>query len=515
MKIAGIIINYRTAEMSARAADALLVELEKAGTCHLYLVDNDSGDGSLAHLQQEAVRRNWGDRVSVIAAPRNGGYGYGINLAIERSLANEDLPEYFYVLNSDAFADEGSVVRLVEFMDDNPDAGLAGSHVHGPDGTSQGAAFRFPSVYSELESTAGIGALSRMLSEYIVSLPAPTEDRSIDWVPGTSMILRRHAIDQVGLFDEAFFLYFEEVDYCRRLQRAGWKCFYVADAPITHIGCVSTGMLDHERRMPRYWFESRHRYFMKHHGRAYTAVSDAAWIAGHVVGGVKRRLIGRGVASRPHMLTDFITASLRDLPLKRRPRPDEARVEPKNADGKPSLAPPADTRAVETMSLRELIAEDVGTYERDLLSPGLWAMLAHRVGRRAATMPSGPAQAALEGTYQVLFTAVDWVWGIHLPKSVRVGRRVRLWHNGCMLLTAREIGNDVHIRHDTTFGPVRGREPGARPVIEDRADIGSGVCVLGEVTVGHDATVGANSVVMKNVPPKAMVLGVPARIVPS
>ena len=97
-----------------------------------------------------------------------------------------------------------------------------------------------------------------------------------------------------------------------------------------------------------------------------------------------------------------------------------------------------------------------------------------------------------------MFTAVDWVWGIHLPRSVQVGRRVRIWHNGCMVLSARAIGNDVHIRHDTTFGPAprlratrHARAPLEElPVIEDRADIGSGVCVLGAVTVGHDAMVG-------------------------
>jgi serine O-acetyltransferase len=95
-----------------------------------------------------------------------------------------------------------------------------------------------------------------------------------------------------------------------------------------------------------------------------------------------------------------------------------------------------------------------------------------------------------------------------------------------MVLSARAIGNDVHIRHDTTFGPApRGTRDDDDdcdqplledlPAIEDRADIGSGVCVLGAVTVGHDAMVGANSVVMKSVPPHATVLGVPARIIPA
>jgi serine O-acetyltransferase len=121
----------------------------------------------------------------------------------------------------------------------------------------------------------------------------------------------------------------------------------------------------------------------------------------------------------------------------------------------------------------------------------------------------------------VLATAADWVWGIDLPRSAQVGRRVRIWHSGGMVLGARAIGNDVHLRHDTTFGPARGHGEydaaplDALPAIEDRADIGSGVCVLGPVTVGHDAMVGANSLVLKSVPPHATVLGVPARIVPA
>jgi serine O-acetyltransferase len=123
---------------------------------------------------------------------------------------------------------------------------------------------------------------------------------------------------------------------------------------------------------------------------------------------------------------------------------------------------------------------------------------------------------ALGAAYKTMFTAVDWMWGIHLPRSVELGRRVRLWHNGCMLLMARSIGNDVHLRHDTTFGPLRGTAstPENLPVIEDRADIGSGACVLGAVHVGHDAVIGANTVVMKNVQPHTTVLGVPARMVP-
>lgn len=510
MKVAGIIVNYRTPEMTARAVDALLPEMERAGSSHVYVVDNDSGDGSFAQLQQEALRRGWSPRVTLLQSMRNGGYGYGINLAVEKVFSLEERPDYLYVINSDAFPDQGSVERLIAFMDSHPDAGIAGSHVHGTDGVAQGCAFRFPTVWSEFESTAGIGAISRFLSLRVVSMPPPPDDAQVDWVSGTSMLIRFKAMEQVGLLDESFFLYFEEVDYCQRLRRAGWKSYYVADAPITHIGCVSTGMLDLTRRMPRYWFESRHCYFMKHHGRAYAIAADGAWLVGHVVGSIKRTLLRRGPPSRPSLLTDFCAASLRNV-FSRKLAPEQAYVQPKTQG---SVAP-VDKRSPEEMGLLELLAEDLRTYERDLWQPGLWALIAHRIGRRAMAMKRGPVRAALTLVYEALFTVVDLAWGIHLGRSVRVGRRVRIWHFGCILLNALEIGNDVHIRHGTTLGPLRRSSAEHLPVIQDRVDMGSGVAVLGPVVVGHDAIVGANSVIMKDVPPYATMLGVPARIVPA
>jgi N-acetylglucosaminyl-diphospho-decaprenol L-rhamnosyltransferase len=509
MKVAGILVNYRTAEMTARAAAALLGELTTVGPHHVYVVDNDSQDGSMDVLRREAQARGLGERVTLIAAPRNGGYGYGINLAIEQAFRRTDRPEYVYVINTDAFPDRGSLDRLCAFMDAHPDAGIVSSLIHGTDGSTQGAGFRFPTVWSELEGTLGFGPVSRVLRDRVVAIPPSDESREVDWVPGTSMLIRARALDQVGLFDEGFFLYFEETDFCQRLRRRGWKCYYVAGAPITHIGCVSTGMLDESRRMPRYWFDSRHRYFLKHHGRAYAAICDVAWAAGHVMGGAKRALQRRAVGGRPHMLEDFIRAGLRNLMTMRRAAPDEAQVEPK-AQRDPAGP---DARSADELGLLELLAEDFATYDRKPLEPGLWSVMTHRLGRRAASAPTVPGRVAVETGYQVLSTAIDWVWGIHLPRTVTLGRRVRIWHSGCIVLRARAIGDDVHIRHDTTFGPLRADED-ALPVIEDRCDIGSGACVLGDVTVGHDAMVGANSVVLRSVPPGAMVIGVPARIVP-
>ncbi len=176
-----------------------------------------------------------------------------------------------------------------------------------------------------------------------------------------------------------------------------------------------------------------------------------------------------------------------------------------------------DKRSAEELSLRELLAEDFTTHDRLWLEPGFWAVAAHRLGTRASRVSPAALRRPLLSAHKVLTTAIDWVWGICLPNTTRVGRRFRIWHHGSILLNARSIGDDVHIRQDTTFGPVRQADAGrpeCLPVIEDGVDIGSGACVVGDVHVGKGAFVGANSVVTQQVPPGVVVFGVPARIIP-
>ncbi|HEY5285348.1 MAG TPA: glycosyltransferase family 2 protein [Polyangia bacterium] len=313
MKTAGIVVNYRTPELTVQVVNALRAEMRALEPFCIYLVDNASGDKSIPFFKEAAERDHWQGEVELIEAPRNGGFGYGINQAVRRALALEAPPDYFYILNSDAFADPGSLPRLVAFLDSHPDAGLAGSHIRGTDGSTQVSRFRFPSVWSEIETSASVGLLTRLLRNYVVSQPVPTSDCEVDWISGTSMLVRRTTFEKSGLFDEGYFLYFEEIDFCHSARKAGFKSYFVADAPITHIGAVSTGMVDETRRMPTYWFDSRYRYFRKHHGAAYATACDVARAVGLVIWHTKERALGRPGRGRPRMLRDFVSASWKNL----------------------------------------------------------------------------------------------------------------------------------------------------------------------------------------------------------
>jgi serine O-acetyltransferase len=115
--------------------------------------------------------------------------------------------------------------------------------------------------------------------------------------------------------------------------------------------------------------------------------------------------------------------------------------------------------------------------------------------------------------YRFLSAWAELIGGIHLPYTVKLGRRVRIWHHGGIVLHARSIGDDVHIRHCTTFGVATKDRQRAIPVIEDRVDIGCGTCILGNVTIGHDSLIGANAVVISDVPPYSTAVGIPARVI--
>jgi serine O-acetyltransferase len=186
-------------------------------------------------------------------------------------------------------------------------------------------------------------------------------------------------------------------------------------------------------------------------------------------------------------------------------RPDDADLPPLNP-GDRNLNPPG-------IGLLALLREDLRTYDHDPFEPGFWAVAMHRFGNWRMGIRPKLVRAPFSLAYRFLSRVVELIAGIHLPYTVRLGRRVRIWHHGGIVLHARSIGDDVHIRHNTTFGVAARGRLRALPTIEDRVDIGCGTCILGDVIVGHDSIIGANAVVVTDIPPYATAVGNPARVI--
>ncbi|MFO0633936.1 MAG: glycosyltransferase family 2 protein [Nannocystaceae bacterium] len=303
MKLLVVIVNYKTARLSLRAAQSALPEVTALGG-RIDIVDNASGDDSLAVLQPGTAAL--GPAVRLIAAERTGGFGYGNNLAMRAALASDDPPQYIYLLNPDAIVQGRAITTLVEFMDAHPRAGMAGSHIVNPDGSTHVSAFRFPSPLGEVEGGLRLGVATRLLQRWSVwNLPCDATAK-VDWVSGASTMIRRELLESVGLFDENFFLYFEETDLCRRAAQAGWERWFVREATVEHEVGAATGIKDVRKPVPGYWFDSRRYYFLKQGGKTELWLANAGWLAAQTAWRVRRVIQRKPDTDPPHLLRDFV-----------------------------------------------------------------------------------------------------------------------------------------------------------------------------------------------------------------
>lgn len=156
--------------------------------------------------------------------------------------------------------------------------------------------------------------------------------------------------------------------------------------------------------------------------------------------------------------------------------------------------------------LGALIREDYATHGRDPFSQGFWAIAIHRFGNWRMGVGSRLLRAPLTLIYRIMAKQVQWLCGIDLTYTVKVGRRVRIWHQGGMTLEALEIGDDVHIRQNTTFGLRQHGDPRwLKPIIGAGCQIGAGAVIVGPILVGEGSTVGANVVLAQDVPAHSIV----------
>lgn len=308
-----VILNYRTAKLTIDCLRSLESEIPTVPGTQVVVTDNDSGDDSVAQIRTAIETGGWADWASVMPLERNGGFAYGNNAAIRPVLEAKTPLPYVLLLNPDTVVRPGALKALVDFMAANPQVGLAGSRLEDPDGTPQISAFRFPNILGELESSLRLGLVSKLLSRWSVLSPVPEAPCPTDWVAGASVIFRREMLDQIGLMDEGYFMYYEEVDFCLRAKKAGWPCWYVPESRVIHLVGQSSGVSETRKprkRLPQYWFDSRRRYFLKNHGWFYTALADAVWASGFALWRLRRVIQRKPDTDPPQLLSDFLLNSV-------------------------------------------------------------------------------------------------------------------------------------------------------------------------------------------------------------
>ena len=307
MNIATVIVTYKTASLTVDAITSIHAERIATGwDIRVVVVDNDSGDYSAV---SESVQVNgWFGWVTVLKAPKNGGFAYGNNLGIDRAYRDR-APDYVYLLNPDTQVRPGGVKALVEFLESHQEAGIAGSNMLNQDGSDWSIAFRFPTIVSEVFHGASLGILNRLSRRWEVAKHMGSTPECVDWICGASMLIRPAVLSAIGGFDENYFLYFEETDFCYRARRAGFQTWYVPDSRVMHIMGQSTQVTDLRagpKRLPTYWFESRRRYFAVTLGVRNAIAVDVAACLAHSIGLMKHLILQRRRRIVPNFIGDLI-----------------------------------------------------------------------------------------------------------------------------------------------------------------------------------------------------------------
>jgi len=289
--LAIIILNYRTPDLSLACVESLQSQLDD--DTQVVVVDNDSGDGSAEHIERGIRER--GLRARLLRSPVNGGFAAGMNFGIKA------VPAHAYLLlNSDTIIQPNALASLRIAMHHFPNAGIIGPALLDEHGEIAPSSFRDPHPVSELLRSARTGPLQRALQRFDLVLPPSKRPSEPDWLAFACVLVRREVVDRIGLLDEGYFMYFEDVDYCRRAREAGFKVLYWPEAKVAHFAGSSSGVTANsaqQRRAPRYYYEARARYFAKFFGRHGLWLANGLWHVGRSVSWTRERLGRRS----PHL----------------------------------------------------------------------------------------------------------------------------------------------------------------------------------------------------------------------
>jgi GT2 family glycosyltransferase len=254
-----IIVNYNTGALLQPCVAAL-----RAGAAKLQLqiviVDNASRDDSV-----EILRRDFAD-CDLIFNSVNVGFGRANNQALAHARGR-----HLLLLNTDAFVAPDSVLETVRYLDEHTSCALVGVRLAGRDGEPQPSCRSFPTPWNEFVARTGLRRFFPGTTMVDDMSSDHTSPRECDWVTGCFYLVRKCVVDQVGLFDPRFFLYYEEVDHCFAVKSAGWQVVYYPGTTVVHLGgesAKSEGQAMSAGQISALQIESSLLYHRKHHGRA-------------------------------------------------------------------------------------------------------------------------------------------------------------------------------------------------------------------------------------------------------
>jgi GT2 family glycosyltransferase len=278
MDFSVIILNWNAREWLERSVGSALDQEMGSHTFEVICIDNASTDGSV-----ELLGKRFGDRCTVIALDENLGFAGGNNVGIAAASGR-----IVFLLNPDTITHPGAFAAIIDFMDAHPQCGIAGPKLLNSDGSLQYSCRHFATLEAGFFRNTPLGRLfpgNRATRDYLMKDVSHDAPMQVDWVSGAAMAIRREVIDTVGVLDEGYFMYVEDVDLCYRAKAAGLQTWYAPEAVITHAIAQSSDK--NPLPMIRAFHRSMFRFFRKHYlGQRY-----AAWLTPFVATGLAVRVV--------------------------------------------------------------------------------------------------------------------------------------------------------------------------------------------------------------------------------
>lgn len=225
MGLSIIIVNFNTKELLKKCLESIFrVKEHESGRVEMEIivVDNGSTDGSV-----EAIEARYKD-IKILRNEENLGFAKANNQGIKISKG-----DYILLLNSDTEVRSGALDKLVQFAEKHPDAGVAGARLLNPDGSIQPSVYHFPTIWRAI-AEYWLGKRGVYEKYALTGALTGTDPVSVEAVTGAAMLIPRKTIEKVGLLDERYFLYFEDLDFCRRARETGLKIYYLPSAEVIH-----------------------------------------------------------------------------------------------------------------------------------------------------------------------------------------------------------------------------------------------------------------------------------------
>ncbi len=288
--MAVVIINYRTAAMTQDCLASLEAVRDEVPGVKVVIVDNESGDDSPDEIEAAIEARGWGGWAELVRSPKNGGFSFGNNAGIEHLQADS-----YLLLNSDTIVRAGALRAMHAAMQQDETVGLVGPRLEWMDGQPQVSVFRWQRPTTELIAAACTGPVTKLFPKAEVALGVQEESMSPQWLSFACVLVRRAVIEQIGLMDDGFFMYFEDVDYSRAAAKAGWRIVHEPAAHVVHLRGGTSPVKELQKALkprPRYYYASRARYYAKWYGVHGLWVANVLWTLGRGVSKL-RELVGQ------------------------------------------------------------------------------------------------------------------------------------------------------------------------------------------------------------------------------